>query len=233
MDTGHQPLMHQTWGKLLFMHWSIAPKLLRPLIPVDLEIETFDGSAWIAVVPFTMWDIRAFPPYVPAIPGLNSAHELNVRTYVKYGGIPGVWFFSLDCNSAAAVYGARAFFHLPYYKARIELEQQDSTINYSLKRTEEPPANFQASWEIGDPAPVSQPGSLQFFLTERYCLYSENKGQLYRGRIHHQPWPLQKASLRSFNSTMIESHGLPTLKDEPLLHYAEELSVEVWSLESI
>jgi uncharacterized protein YqjF (DUF2071 family) len=224
--------MHQTWGKLLFMHWRIDANLLRPLIPNALEIESFDGSAWIAIAPFTMWDIRAFPPYFPALPGLSSAHELNVRTYVHYDHVPGVWFFSLDCNSAAAVLGARAFFHLPYYRADIDLEQGDDRIDYSLKRLDHPAATFAASWRIGDPSPRSQPGSLEFFLTERYCLYSEDDGELFRARIQHQPWPLQKAELMSFKSTMIESHGLPSPKGEPLLHYCEELSVEVWSLEN-
>ena len=233
MSKSRQPLMHQTWGKLLFMHWRIDVVALRALIPNALEIDTFDGSAWIAIAPFTMWDIRAFPPYVPAIPGLSSAHELNVRTYVHYDGVPGVWFFSLDCNSTAAVFGARTFFYLPYFKADIELQQQDSTIDYSLSRKEEPAAEFKASWKIGESLPVSTPGSLLYFLTERYCLYSENDGQLYRAEIQHQPWPLRQAELNSFESTMIESHGLPTPKGDPLLHYCEELSVEIWSLEEV
>lgn len=224
--------MHQTWGKLLFIHWRVDVNLLRPLIPDTLEVDTFDGSAWIAIAPFTMWDIRAFPPFVPAIPGLSSAHELNVRTYVNYDRVPGVWFFSLDCNSAAAVLGARTFFHLPYYRASIDLKQDAERIDYSLARIEKPAATFAASWKIGTPIPVSQPGSVEFFLTERYCLYSENGGNLYRARIKHQPWPLQKAELGSFESTMIESHGLPSPNGDPLLHYCEELSVEVWSLEN-
>ena len=231
MNQNRQPLMHQTWGKLLFMHWRLDAALLRPLIPQALQIDTFDGSAWIAIAPFTMWDIRAFPPYLPAIPGLNSAHELNVRTYVHYDRVPGVWFFSLDCNSAAAVLGARTFFHLPYFKADIDLQQQVSRIDYSLIRKEEPAADFKASWQIGESLPVSTPGSLEYFLTERYCLYSENNGQLYRARIHHQQWPLREAKLVSFDSTMIESQGLPTPKAEPLLHYCEELKVKVWALE--
>ena len=233
MSKSRQPLMHQTWGKLLFMHWRTDATLLRPLIPNALEIDTFDGSAWIAIAPFTMWDIRAFPPYVPAIPGLSSAHELNVRTYVHHEGVPGVWFFSLDCNSTAAVLGARTFFYLPYFKADIDLQQKDSRIDYSLVRKEEPAADFKASWRIGEALPVSQPGSLEFFLTERYCLYSENDGQLYRGRIQHQPWPLQQAELNSYQSTMIECHGLPTPNGDPLLHYCEALSVEIWSLEEL
>jgi len=227
-----QPIMHQTWGKLLFMHWRIEEELLRPLIPAKLTIDTFNGSAWIAVTPFTMWDVRAFPPFVPALPGLSSMHELNVRTYIHFDKVPGVWFFSLDASSSIAVMTARAFFHLPYFNADMELDEDDRAITYSSARTHDqaPPAKLSARWKVGETLPYSHPGSLEFFLTERYCLYSAHKQKLYRARIFHEPWPLQKASISSFDSTMIESHGLPTRKDEPLLHYAEEISVDIWPL---
>jgi hypothetical protein len=226
---GH-PVMHQNWGKLLFMHWRIEEKLLRPFIPQGLEIDTYDGSPWIAITPFTMWDIRALPPFLPPVPGLSAMHELNVRTYVYLDKVPGVWFFSLDCNSAAAAFAARAFYYLPYYKAEIELKENERAIDYALVRTDDPPAEFQASWKIGERLSETQPGSVEFFLTERYCLYSEHKDELYTARIHHEPWPLQKAELASFCSTMIESHGLPTPNVEPLLHYAKEISVDIWPL---
>jgi len=225
-----QPLMHQNWGKLLFMHWPIKEELLQPLIPPPLNIDTFAGSAWIAIVPFTMWDIRPLPPYVPPIPGLNRMHELNVRTYVHLGGVPGVWFFSLDSNSTAAVLAARTFFFLPYYHADIELNQKE-LIDYRATRTGSPSARFTASWQIGESLPPSQPGSLEFFLTERYYLFSEHKGSIYRCRIHHQQWPLQGATLSSFNSTMLEAAGLTNPTDTPLMHYAEEVNVDIWLLE--
>ncbi len=231
------PIMHQKWGKLLFMHWRIDQKLLRPLIPKELEIDTFDGSAWIAVAAFTMWDIRALPPFLPPVPGLSAAHELNVRTYVYLDNVPGVWFFSLDCNSAAAVLAARAFYHLPYYNAEIQLTEknasEDRFEDYSLVRSDSPPAEFHSSWKIGEKLATSEPGSLEFFLTERYCLYSAHDSNLYRARIHHLPWPLQKAELVSLNSSMIESHGLLTPQGDPLLHYCEELSVDIWPLKKI
>jgi uncharacterized protein YqjF (DUF2071 family) len=230
---GGMPLMHQDWGKLLFMHWRIAAGTLRPHIPERLEIDTFDGSAWIAVTPFTMWDIRAFPPLLPPVPGLSRMHELNVRTYVHLNGVPGVWFFSLDANSAIAVMAARTLFHLPYFNAQMELDQQGETIVYSSRRTETnaPAARLDATWKIGEPLPESVPGTLEFFLTERYCLYTAHKNNLYRCRIAHAPWPLQRAGLSSFNSTMLESHGLPTPGGDPLLHYAESISVDIWNLE--
>jgi uncharacterized protein YqjF (DUF2071 family) len=197
-------------------------------LPEKLEIDTFDGSAWIAVVPFTMWDTRAL--FLPPMPGFSAMHELNVRTYVHFDGEPGVWFFSLDCNSATVVFGARKFYFLPYYNADIELKQEEQTIDYTLVRTEDPPAKFQGVWTIGERLPTSEPGSLEFFLTERYCLYTERHGTLYRARIHHDSWPLQKAQISRLNSTMIESLGLATPAGDPLMHYAEEINVDIWPI---
>lgn len=225
-----QPIMHQDWGKLLFIHWRIDEKLLRPLIPARLQIDTYHGSAWIAIAPFTMWNISALPPFLPPVPGLSSAHELNVRTYVYRDNEPGVWFFSLDCNSSAAVFGARLLYHLPYYNADIELTENAGAIEYSLTRTDDPPAEFSASWQVGKPLPRSEPGSLEFFITERYCLFSEHDDKIYQARIHHRPWPLRSAKLISLESAMIESHGLLTPKEDPHLHYCEELSVDIWPL---
>ena len=231
--------MNQTWGKLLFMHWPIDAALLRPLIPKQLEIDTFDGTAWIGVIPFTMWGIRA--AFLPPIPGTSAFHELNVRTYVHLNGVPGVWFFSLDAASRLAVWSARKFYHLPYFYAGISLEQGGNHINYSSQRHDKhgPPAGLQVTWVIDDPLPSPSasptdrnvcPTSLDFFLTERYCLYSENNGEVYRARIHHQPWPLRTATLSSLNSTMVESLAVPMPPGDPLLHYAEEISVEIWPL---
>jgi uncharacterized protein YqjF (DUF2071 family) len=227
------PVMHQDWGKLLFMHWRIPAEILRPHIPARLAIDTFDDSAWIAVTPFTMWDIRAFPPLLPPVPGLSRMHELNVRTYVHLDGVPGVWFFSLDANGTIAVLTARTFFHLPYFNAEMKLDQHSQTIVYTSRRTERdaPRARFDATWQIGERLPESKPGTLEFFLTERYCLYTAHGDDLYRCRIAHAPWPLQRARLSSFNSNMIESHGLPTPDGAPLLHYAEAISVDIWMLE--
>jgi len=196
--------MHQNWGKLLFMHWRIDEAILRPLIPAELTIDTFDGSAWIGIVPFTMWDIRPFPPYAPPMPGLSAMHELNVRTYVSYDNCPGVWFFSLDCNSAAAVLGARTFYYLNYLNAEIDLVQNGHTIDYKLLRSDSPHASFASSWSIGEPLLTSTPDSIEFFLTERYCLYTSHDEKLYRSRIYHQPWPLKTATLHLLSSTLVE-----------------------------
>ena len=225
--------MHQNWGKLLFIHWPIDEKLLRPLIPAQLTIDSYDGSGWIGVIPFTMWGIRA--SFLPPIPGTGAFHELNVRTYVTLNGVPGVWFFSLDAANKLAVWAARKFYNLPYFNARMSLDQIGESIHYSSTRqdTRGATAELKATWAIGECLPRSSPGSIEFFLTERYCLYSERHNKLYRAQIHHQPWPLQAAKLNSFSSTMIESLGLPTPPGEPLLHYAEELSVDIWPLRKV
>jgi uncharacterized protein len=227
------PIMRQHWGKLLFMHWPIPVELIRPLLPERLTVDTFQGSAWIGVVPFTMWGVR--PTCAPPVPGLSAFHELNVRTYVHLDGVPGVWFLSLDAENALAVWGARAFFHLPYFNARMSLKQQERAVLYTSRRTHRggPPAEFDATWVIKDHLPESLPGSLPFFLTERYCLYAADRERLFRCRIFHPPWPLQEASLSSYRSTMIESHGLPAPVGDPLLHYAEALQVDIWMLAEV
>jgi len=223
-------LMHQNWGKLLFMHWRIDENLLRPLIPDGLSIDTFDGSAWIAVTPFTMWGIRA--SFLPPIPGTSAFHELNVRTYVHLDGVPGVWFFSLDATNVLAVWAARLAYHLPYFSAEMSLQQEGNRIDYSSKRIDAP-AELQASWTIGESLPESEPESLPFFLTERYCLYSTHEDALYRARIFHPPWSLQEAKLDSLHSTMVGAAGLPTPQGEPLLHYSEEIGVDIWPLQKV
>lgn len=212
------------------MHWPIDAQLLRSLIPSRLSIDTFEGSAWIGVVPFTMWGIRA--SFLPPIPGTRAFHELNVRTYVHLDGVPGVWFFSLDAASKFAVRTARRFYRLPYFSARMALRQTGQEIYYSSTRIDGrgTPAKFQAAWTVGEPLPQTKSDSLDFFLTERYCLYSFHDGQLYRARIFHQPWPLRKATINSYQSTMVEALGLDTPGREPVVHYSEELKAKIWPL---
>jgi uncharacterized protein YqjF (DUF2071 family) len=226
-------LMRQDWGKLLFMHWPIDEKFLRPLIPSSLTIDKFDGSAWIGMIPFTMWGIRA--SFLPPLPGTSAFHELNLRTYVHFKGVPGVWFHSLDAANKLAVWAARKFYHLPYFHAEMSLDQSGNTIHYASSRRDKhgAPGTLKTSWTVGPQLPTSLPESLAFFLTERYCLYSAEGDRLYRARIHHRPWPLQTATLNSLSSTMIESLGVPAPQDDPVLHYCEEISVDIWPLKKI
>ncbi|MFL6230626.1 MAG: YqjF family protein [Pyrinomonadaceae bacterium] len=224
-------IAQMNWGKLLFMHWRLPAETLRRAVPKQLSIDTYEGDAWIGVVPFTMWGMRA--SFLPAVPGFSEMHELNVRTYVHYKGTPGVYFLSLDASSALAVMGARTFFLLRYFTAEMSLEQDGQKIVYHSRRTHDdaPAATFDATWKIGDALGESAPGSLEFFLTERYCFYTASHESVYQCRIHHAPWQLRAATISPFKSTMIESHDLPTPKGKPLLHYSEELTVDVWTLE--
>ncbi|HZI17770.1 MAG TPA: DUF2071 domain-containing protein [Pyrinomonadaceae bacterium] len=226
------PVMRQSWLKLLFMHWRMPAGELRRLIPERLTIDTFEGEAWVGLTPFTIRD--ALPTFVPPLPWVGDFHEVNVRTYVRLDGFPGVWFFSLDANSLAAVAGARAVFSLPYYRADITLGEEGETIVYSAAREgAEPPAVFEATYGAGEPLPRAEPGSLDFFLVERYCLYTSDGEKLYRCRIAHQPWPLRRASLSGFRSTLIEADGLPSPHGDPLLHFGGPVNVEVWPLEEV
>ena len=226
-------VMHQSWGDLLFMHWQVPAEHLRKHIPERLEVDTFEGRAWVGVTPFTLWDVR--PVFTPPVPFLSEFHEINVRTYVHLGGVPGVWFFSLDANSTAAVMGARALFRLPYFNARISREREGDTTVYRSSRDDSAgrPAEFEATWTTGADQPEAQPGTLDFFLVERYCLYTADGGKLYRVRIHHRPWPLHDVRLRSYRSTMVEAAGLAKPAGEPLVHHGGPVDVEVWPLEEV
>jgi len=201
--------MYQSWGDLLFMHWPVPAESLRPLIPEPLAIDTHDGVAWVGITPFTMWGLR--PVFAPTLPLLSESHELNVRTYVHLDGVPGVWFFSLDANNLLAVLGARVAFHLPYFRARMSLERRGRTIHFASSRTHRraAPAEFEAAWTVGEELGEARPGSLDFFLIERYCLYSARGGKLYRARIFHRPWPLRRADLLSYSLRCSNRRGCP------------------------
>jgi len=224
-------LMAQTWHNLLFAHWPLPPELIAPLIPPPLTVDTFDGQAWIGVVPFRMTGVR--PRWITSVPWLSAFPELNVRTYVNYQEKPGVWFFSLEAPNPIAVWLARRFFHLPYMNAHMTCHNSGETIEYHSERTHhgENPAVF-----IGKYRPIgaeyrSQPGSLDHWLTERYCLYTcDSRKHLYRGEIHHRPWPLHRAEAEITRNTMALSHNIILPEMPPLLHYIYRLDVAVWLL---
>jgi hypothetical protein len=212
------PVMYQSWGDLLFLHWQVPAELLRKHVPARLEVDAFEGRAFVGVTPFTLWGVR--PVFVPPVPFLSEFHEINVRTYVHLAG---------------AVMGARAFYRLPYFTSRIERGQQGDTTHYASARDDSKgaPAEFEATWDVGAGEPEAEPGTLDFFLVERYTLYAADGDKLYRARIHHRPWPLHKARLRSYRSTMVEAAGLGKPAGEPLVHHGGPVDVEVWPLEEV
>lgn len=227
------PVMYQSWRKLLFMHWKVPPELIRPHLPDRLQIDTFDGFAWIGVTPFIVRNLR--PVCLPPLPWLSDFNEVNVRTYVHHDGVPGVWFFSLDADSLLAVAGASATYRLPYRHARIRFREEKEQIYYSSRRIFYPnePAELELSWRKGEMLGEAEADSLEFYLVERYCLYAAAGTDLYRARIHHPPWQLQRAELIKLRSTMLEAQGLPGPAGEPLLHYSEIQDTAVWPLQKV
>ena len=232
------PLIRQTWRDLLFAHWPVPPALLRPYLPARLEVDTFEGQAWLGVVPFTMSGIR--PLGLPAVPGLSRLHELNVRTYATLDGKPGVWFLSLDATNALGVWAARTFFHLPYLHADIEVTNTNGRLRIAAERTHRgaAPSTFRAAWTPGAALPPARPGTLAHFLTERYRLYTAGPdlargvagSALWQGKLWHEPWQLRTAELHEWESTLLESHGLPTPAGPPLLYAAGAVDVRIISL---
>jgi hypothetical protein len=226
--------MAMQWIDLLFLHWPVPTAALRGLIPSKLSIDTFDGSAWLGVVPFRMAGVR--PRFAPSVPWLSAFPELNVRTYVTAEGKPGVWFFSLDAGNPVAVQLARTAFHLPYYNARMTTARSGEEIGYSSRRTHRhaPDALFCGRYAPTGPVYRTSAGSIDHWLTERYCLYSaDRKGQVWRGDIHHQPWPLQPAEAEIETNTMTYQIGLKTPTTRPLLHFARRIDVVAWSIEKV
>lgn len=227
-------MLSMTWHDLLFAHWRVPKRALTPVIPTGLALDTFEGEAWLGVVPFRMTGVK--PRGCLPIPRLSSFLELNVRTYVVAGGKPGVWFFSLDASSRLAVRAARCSFHLPYFDARMKLETKNETVTYRSERVHRnaPRATLRACYRgVGSPR-KSEPGSLEHWLTERYCLYAADKrGRVYRGDIHHAPWPLRDAEADFETLDMTRLIGIDALEGAPLLRFAERLDVVAWLLEPI
>jgi uncharacterized protein YqjF (DUF2071 family) len=223
--------MGQTWEHLLFTHWPVSDAVLSPLVPSGLELDTFEGSAWVGVTPFRVSGLRlrGFPP----APRLSTFLELNVRTYVSRDGRPGIWFFSLDAASRLAVRAARRLYRLPYHLATMRAEPRGDWIHYESARREGGPRPFVFSGDYrgrGTPR-AAPPGSREHFLAERYCLYALHRGRLHRADIHHPPWPLQAAEARIELNTMAPDPI--ELSGEPLLHYSARQDVVIWPLEAL
>jgi uncharacterized protein YqjF (DUF2071 family) len=212
--------MEQTWRDLLFAHWSYPAEEVRALVPNELPLDTFDGKAWVGVVPFMLEDLRARG--LPALPGVSSFPELNVRTYTVVNGKPGVYFFSLDAANQVAVIGARTLFHLNYFDADISIIQTPTGIEYNSERTDgrSQPAKFHAHYIANGEAFEPQPGTLEYFLTERYCLYTVRNGRASRLEIHHRPWLLQPADAELDARSMLAAAGLSAPQGAPLLHFS-------------
>ena len=220
-------IMIQNWHDLLFAHWALPPEQVRKLVPPEVELDLYDGKAYVAVTPFWMSGVR--PRGIPAFPGMSRFPELNVRTYVRYGDIPGVYFFSLDAGSRMAVMGASWGYRLPYFFADMTIKSAGARLEYSTRRMEGPrPADFAATyWPTSTPRERER-GTCEHFLTERYCLYTVNGGAVYRAYIHHLPWPLQDAEAEIKTNSMARAVGFELPQEKPLLHFSRTLEVLIW-----
>ena len=244
----HGPwLMTQTWHDLLFAHWPVRASSLAGAVPGDLELDLFDGQAWVGIVPFVMTNVA--PRGMPALPGLSTFPELNVRTYVRARppvrrpgpasssvpadpvdtSHPGVLFFSLDAGSTLAVHAARLLLNLPYFRAWMEVSTDAGRIGYRSRRLGGA-AELVVTYAPAGPAFAPQPGSLEYFLTERYCLYATHRtGRPYRLDIHHPPWPLQPADAEITRNTMAAAAGVLLPEVRPLLHFAKRQDMVAWA----
>ena len=223
----------QSWQQLLFAHWPLPAASLRPLVPPELEIDEFEGTSWVGVVPFWMSRVGRRP--LPPLPWLSTFPELNLRLYVRHGDKPGVWFLSLDAGNPVAVWAARTFFHLPYRHARFAVERWGREIDYRSERLAQPSGlRFEARYRPSSDPYRADPGTLEHFLTERYCLYARApRGALYRAEIHHRPWPLQRVEAEFSVNQLTQPHGFKLPGSPALLHYSERIDVVVWGLERI
>jgi uncharacterized protein YqjF (DUF2071 family) len=234
-STAHRPwpmpgapwLMTQSWNDLLFAHWPVDVSQMRRAVPDMFELDLFDGTAWLGVVPFHMTNVGVRA--APALPWLSAFPELNVRTYVRVSDRPGVYFFSLDAGRRLAVAAARALLNLPYYAAAMSVEHRGAAVRYqSARRTGG--AEFDALYEPAGALFEASVGSIEYFLTERYCLYHyDSRGRPYRLEIHHRPWSLQVARAAITRNTMAAASHLAPDGASPLLHFARRQDVVAWA----
>lgn len=240
LEPDQMVVMRQDWHHLLFLHWEVPVEELQPLVAPELTVDTFEGKAYVGLVPFTVTGVR--PLLTPPLPWISSFHEINVRTYVHFEGRdPGVWFFSLDASSSIAVAAARAAYHLPYFHAAMELFEPAGAkkeIDFHSRR-DDPRGTMPATAHIRY-GPVdgienhAAPGTIEHFLMERYILYTNlDDHRLRRARVHHQPYPIQRADVLDLEETMVWAAGIRRAETAPLRHYAREVSVKVYAMETV
>jgi uncharacterized protein YqjF (DUF2071 family) len=229
-----RPQGFQRWRTLLFLHWEVPAEALQALLPPQLTVDTFEGRAYVGVVPFTMRDVA--PRWSPSVPGISHFHELNVRTYVHCEGKnPGVWFFSLDAAGSIAVLVARAGWDLPYHRASMDMQVTGDEVRYSSRRLwpGPKPAELSVHYRLGEVLGPAVPGTFEHFLAERYVLFAGGKKGIRMGRVHHKPYPLQRATVLSCEHSMIKVQGLPQADTAPLSLYASGVDVDIYGLEPV
>lgn len=243
---------YHCWSNLLFVHWRVPAEVIRPLIPSRLTLDTFDGDAWVGLVPFHMSGVR--PWWSPAVPGVSTFHETNVRTYVHLDGAnPGVWFLSLDAASSLAVRLARWRWHLPYYRSRMSVRRDGDRIEYRSQRlwpetaggpiTNPNDVSLSIDAEIGErcgqpsldkSAYNARPDTLEHFFVEQYFLYAQSqRDQLLRGQVHHCSYPIRNARLLRMEENLTTAAGVSQKSAEPHVLFSEGVDVEIFPLRPV
>lgn len=229
---------YHRWSDLLFVHWRLPADVVSPLIPPGLTLDVWEGQAWVGVVLFRMSGVR--PWWSPPVPGVSHFLETNLRTYVlREGGDPGVWFFSLEANQSLAVRLARWGWHLAYQFADMQLAWNGDRVEYRSQRRERhaPPAMSHVIADVGSPGENgghARPGTLEHFLIERYVLYSRSRqGHVFRGQVHHSPYPLQTARLIHCEETLQAAADIATTEPPCHVVFSPGVRVEVFGLERV
>jgi uncharacterized protein len=227
-------IMYMRWTELAFLHWPVPAAVLRPLVPAALEVETWDGMAWLGIVPFRMEDTRY--RWAPSVPTASTFPEVNVRTYVRGGGRTGVWFLSLDAASRLAVRGARTLLNLPYFHAAMSIRRTGEDTVYESIRSGTPDGLgvFSAVYRATGPEYHAEPGTFDHWLTERYCLFGEHRtGTVYAMDVHHAPWTLRAGVATIARNTLAAAGGVTLPDAPPVVHVATPIEVRAWLPEAI
>lgn len=228
MDTCPEPVkravMVQQWQDLAYIHWRYPIEEIQALLPAGVEVDTFDGSAWVGLIPFSMRNIGL--PGLPAVPYFGSFPEVNVRTYVRRNGVPGVWFFSLDVNRFLPALVARVSYFLPYCWGKASNKRTDTTLETEVRRRWPSRASTSIRVSIGDP--IESPDDLSVFLSARWGLYSRGIGKGVRyAPVDHERWPLWTAKLESLNDTLLIAAGLSAPVGDPHVMFSPGVSVRI------
>jgi len=228
MDTCPEPVkravMVQQWQDLAYIHWRYPIEEIQALLPAGVEVDSFDGSAWVGLIPFSMRNIGL--PRMPAVPYFGSFPEVNVRTYVRRNGVPGVWFFSLDVNRYLPALVARVSYFLPYCWGKASNKRTDTTLETEVRRTWPSRASTSIRVSIGDP--IESPDELSVFLSARWGLYSRGIGKGVRyAPVDHETWPLWTATLESLNDTLLTAAGLSAPIGDPHVMFSPGVSVRI------
>ncbi len=231
---GTRPAMYQSWRSLSFLHWKFDPATIQELLPDGLTVDTFEGSTYVGIVAFTMHRVRL--PWLPAVPGTSPFHETNVRTYVvDERGRPGVWFFSLEASNGLMAHVARRWYRLPYNCARMEVDTGADSTRYESERLCPDPLPAYCRIETCGYGTqfLARPGTLEFFLAERYYLFARSNGRLFSGQVHHVPYPLHTARCTECEETLLRRLNIERPEEGPIAHFSAGVDVEVFGLRPV